>query len=409
MSARIWTTFERGGNHGGEYRELENVSRNERGDFVFTLDGGERWQFTPHNSIAPTVENVKQLGIGKDGKTGKPSMLAFLILTSGEKCVGNLRIFPPATDSKVEDAIAAIARALPGSARPTKEKLVKIGDKYWPLEKTVCNGTGAGPEGEPPKTREGLDKWQRGPKVWQWNELLQFRGFRVWLSITEKECPELAESIRGGTQFIPGPVEEITPPDMARFQFAGGVKVRLTVEKYSAEGAPPLSPEEIKAAGEIIDALEGRAKQAAPRKGGDIELVSEIKTLKADNAETHRLLHRANRKLDGVPPLVSKIGDRNKMLADAAAELHRKVNLTSEQWKTYAAHWKEGKTQTAIAVERGWPKRDAYKVNRECRAIERAFVDAGEPIPPKLTRHNAMMGADGVVFKKPAKKRKGRD
>ena len=268
MSARIWTTFERGGNHGGEYRELENVSRNERGDFVFTLDGGERWQFTPHNQIAPTVENVKQLGIGKDGKTGKPSMLAFLILTSGEKCVGNLRIFPPATDSKVEDAIAAIARALPGSARPTKEKLVKIGDKYWPLEKIVCYDTGAGPEGEPPKTREGLDKWQRGPKVWRWNELLQFRGFRVWLSITEKECPELAESIRDGTQFIPGPVEEITPPDMARFQFAGGVKVRLTVEKYSAEGAPPLSPEEIKAAGEIIDALEGREKQTATRKGG---------------------------------------------------------------------------------------------------------------------------------------------
>lgn len=389
-----------------------------------------------------------------------------------------------------------------------KEKLVKIGDKYWPLEKIMGYGTHSGPEGDPPKTRDGQVKWQQGPKVRHWIEHLQFRGFRLCLTVAEKDCPELAESVRDGSQFIPGPVEEITPPDRARFMFAGSVKVRLTVEKYSAEGAPPLSPEEIKAAGEIIDALEMRDGATKFRiwttleRGGEyvgeyrelekltrnahgdfvftldggerwqftphnpiaptVETVKQLgigrdsktgkpsiqafliltggekcvgnlrilpKTLssapdleskiegvaqmlgevKRQGADHSRLLHRVNRRVDGVPPLVNKLKERNSpALAEMAAKLTQKIRLGAEQWDTFYALIMEGKTQTQVAIERGMGKKDAYKISREWAEIKRKFLEAGEPVPEKITRHNAVLGEDGVVFKKTTKRHKRR-
>lgn len=59
---RIWTTGEDGT---GEYRDLHSIDLNEHGDFVFTLDGRERWRFTPRDKIGrPAVEDVDVLGSG---------------------------------------------------------------------------------------------------------------------------------------------------------------------------------------------------------------------------------------------------------------------------------------------------------------------------------------------------------
>lgn len=97
---RIWTTFDNGGEYAGAQRELYKLTRNEYGDFLFTLDGGEVWQFTPQGKLEtpPTVENVAQVGIGQDSKTGKPChIIAFLVLKNKQSCTGNIRILPRET------------------------------------------------------------------------------------------------------------------------------------------------------------------------------------------------------------------------------------------------------------------------------------------------------------------------
>ena len=106
---RIWTTFSRGGEYGGENRELHTVTRNQYGDFLFTLDGGEVWQFTIHGKIErePTAENTIHLGIGKDSKTGKPcGIVAFLGVEgpAGQKFYnGNLRVLPTEPQAEPEN------------------------------------------------------------------------------------------------------------------------------------------------------------------------------------------------------------------------------------------------------------------------------------------------------------------
>ena len=127
------------------------------------------------------------------------------------------------------------------------------------------------------------------------------------------------------------------------------------------------------------------------------EQLCRIETQGADNS---RLLHRVNYKVDGVPPLIQRVKEKNRPLSVGAAKLLQKVRLSSSLWETYTDHWQNGKSQTQIAVERGLSKKDAYKINRECKAIEKAFSDAGEPIPDKLTRHNAEIAEDGEIVKK---------
>ena len=105
---RIWTTFSAGGEYAGAWRELHEIKRNERGDFLFALDGGEVWQFTPNKPMkqTPNVAEVDLLGIGKDSKTGKPcSIIAFMVLKNPKRdFTGNLRILPP-----VSEAVRALA------------------------------------------------------------------------------------------------------------------------------------------------------------------------------------------------------------------------------------------------------------------------------------------------------------
>lgn len=238
---------------GEQMRELHNISRNGYGDILLSLDGGETVQFTPRDNPksvqTPTADNIRYVS---------QSTFPFIMLTD---CAiyGTMRIIP------------AVAPATAAGVGSTKEELLRIGDKHWPLVKRVCKGCGAGPVGECPKTPKEIDKWQRGPKVWQWNELLQFRGFRVWLSFTEKENPSLFESVGEAKQAEPGRVLEILSPTRAKYSVAGLVNVALRVERFSAEGAPPLTLDEIKAVGEIIDWMEGRTSKPPHKTGRKIK------------------------------------------------------------------------------------------------------------------------------------------
>lgn len=145
--------------------------------------------------------------------------------------------------------------------------MIRIGERYWPLSKRICCGTDRGPAGEPIATSKGLSKRKDGPKVWQWNECLQFRGFRLWIQFTHKDHPKLFENVPGGEnkEALPGMVDEIISPNTVKYSFAGVVSVRLKVEPFPAEGEPPLSPEEIKEAGKIMDFLNGVPPPAEPK------------------------------------------------------------------------------------------------------------------------------------------------
>lgn len=140
--------------------------------------------------------------------------------------------------------------------------------------------------------------------------------------------------------------------------------------------------------------------------GGNAKVLAILEASAAREAENHRLLHRTLRKVENVPPLVNKLNERNSpALAEMAAKLTQKIRLDAEQWDTFYALIMEGKTQTQVAIERGMGKKDAYKISREWAEIKRKFLEAGEPVPEKITLHNAVMGEDGVVFKKPTKGR----
>ena len=97
---RIWTTLSRGGEYAGEHRELYKVEPNQYGDYLFTLDGGDVWQFTITSKIdiKPTAENVFHLGVGRDHVTGKPGAIVHFLGLEGPEGKkfynGNLRILP---------------------------------------------------------------------------------------------------------------------------------------------------------------------------------------------------------------------------------------------------------------------------------------------------------------------------
>ena len=103
--SRIYTTFEQNGLPGGEVRDLYRITRNEHGDFLFHLDGGEVWQYTElkreKRISEPTVENIMQIGSGV--KDGKPlPFMCFLVLKNKEFSTGNLRKFPPKADAAAQ-------------------------------------------------------------------------------------------------------------------------------------------------------------------------------------------------------------------------------------------------------------------------------------------------------------------
>lgn len=150
------------------------------------------------------------------------------------------------------------------------ERLMRIGNRHWPLVKRLTHSFGLGHEKECPDTQDAAEivRWQKGKMERHWLESMQFRAFKVWVSYTEKDNPSMftGKGVEGIKN--PGYVEEIYPPSRAKFSVAGILNVRLDVWRTPAENAPPLSMEEIKEAGGIIDALEVRKTDpASPKKG----------------------------------------------------------------------------------------------------------------------------------------------
>ena len=150
------------------------------------------------------------------------------------------------------------------------ERLMRIGNRHWPIVDRLMHTRGLAHEKECPDTQDAAEivRWQKGKMERHWLESMQFRAFQVWVSYTEKDNPSMftGKGVEGIKN--PGYVEEIYPPNRAKFSVAGILNVRLDVRRTQAENAPPLSLEEIKEAGGIIDALEGRKTDPAlPKKG----------------------------------------------------------------------------------------------------------------------------------------------
>lgn len=98
---RIWT------NYGP--RELHAISRNDYGDILLTLDGGEVWQFTPgnpRNPVLPRVYEVESIGgrVPFDS-IANPTKIGFIGMKrpAGDLC-GNFRILPPQSKTATEGA-----------------------------------------------------------------------------------------------------------------------------------------------------------------------------------------------------------------------------------------------------------------------------------------------------------------
>ncbi len=99
---RIWTNPPDGP---GTWRELHRIKRNEYGDILLTLDGGEVWQFTPRNPAidTPNLETIYTAGwmkiawsrIGNVGTTSSIGCITFH--GGGPALKGNFRILPPAS------------------------------------------------------------------------------------------------------------------------------------------------------------------------------------------------------------------------------------------------------------------------------------------------------------------------
>lgn len=121
MNHRIWTGGDR-----KEWRELLAIARNDYGDILLTLDGGEVWQFTPQQKDVPTPDpaRIDIVGHGVNSKTGELTTLAFLILKDPKKdYTGNLRIVPAPTPAQI------------GADKPTE---ILPGCKYRKLELKSC-------------------------------------------------------------------------------------------------------------------------------------------------------------------------------------------------------------------------------------------------------------------------------
>ena len=146
------------------------------------------------------------------------------------------------------------------------EPLFRIVGKHWPLVKRGGKGWNYTFEGEMPHTIAETKQWRKGPKCHFFYELLCFRGFSMWVVAPEKDNPDLYK-MRGSRKAI-GEVEEIISPNKAKFTAVGILNIQIEVRSKAESEGPPLMPDEIRQAGEIIDVLEGRRDATKePRKG----------------------------------------------------------------------------------------------------------------------------------------------
>ena len=143
------------------------------------------------------------------------------------------------------------------------------------------------------------------------------------------------------------------------------------------------------------------------RMNAEIERIHEehFIALAADTTETHRLLHRTLRKVEGVPPVLDKLALAGKDMAAATQQFRRTVKMDDDDWEIYNQMELRGHNQTRVARDLGM---EPYQISRAWKRIKAAWEAAGYPIAEKVTMGNAVLGEDGVVFKKPTKRRKGR-
>lgn len=99
----------------------------------------------------------------------------------------------------------------------------------------------------------------------------------------------------------------------------------------------------------------------------------------ADN-ETQRMLHRMERKLDVVEPLVQKVKAATKSMAAATMEFRKRVKLKDDDWAVYNAMQTPGQTGTQTAKDLGMKQ---WQVSRAWSRIKEAFEAAGYPMPGK--------------------------
>lgn len=136
--------------------------------------------------------------------------------------------------------------------------------------------------------------------------------------------------------------------------------------------------------------------------GQHAETLDRVEQQGADNS---RLLHRANRKLEGVPPAMEKLALAGKDMATATKQFRQLVKMPEDDWDIYDRMQLRNHNQSRVARDMGVKP---YTINRAWKRIKAAWAAAGYPIPERVTLGNAVMGEDGVVFKKPMKRHKRR-
>lgn len=148
---RILTMMPQGENIAWIQRELYSITRNKQGDYRFTLDGGEVWQFTVNNQCGietpPTVENVTELGFGTDGATHRPDLRTAVLVLNKGFYTGNLRILPKEVDG---GGSAEPKPRKPGRRKPGGKNHDLDGHDKWAVECLIKEiALGKRPRGTP--------------------------------------------------------------------------------------------------------------------------------------------------------------------------------------------------------------------------------------------------------------------
>ena len=163
-------------------------------------------------------------------------------------------------DLTYKQAMIQLAGKTPQNTTP-----MKIGTTLWPMVRRGGFIVGQSPEGEQPKDPKEVERWQRGPKVWSLSQMVEFAGFRAWITATEQDNPKLFDGAKRGEQFTPDHVVEIVDVHHARFENAGILAVRIVVEPTANAS---LTIDETKQLAAVVDWLEGRTEPKGKRPTG---------------------------------------------------------------------------------------------------------------------------------------------
>ena len=87
-----------------------------------------------------------------------------------------------------------------------------------------------------------------------WREHLNFRGFKIFLRYLESDNPHMFKGKGMDGIKDPGEVCEIMPPDRVRYSDAGVLTVTMDISQINVD--TPLTADEIKVIGQIIDSID---------------------------------------------------------------------------------------------------------------------------------------------------------